>query len=52
MDIDVKLVQILAWKYGYLNEITAENLNRPFVKALLQYKAVLLNDTEMTLKWH
>ncbi|CAG8504563.1 13182_t:CDS:1 [Acaulospora colombiana] len=38
MDINIEKVQALAKDYGYPNEITKENLDKPLIKAMLQLK--------------
>uniref|UniRef100_U9UFH4 Uncharacterized protein n=1 Tax=Rhizophagus irregularis (strain DAOM 181602 / DAOM 197198 / MUCL 43194) TaxID=747089 RepID=U9UFH4_RHIID len=40
MDLNIKEIQKLAQEYGCLNEITAENPNKIFVKAILQRKVL------------
>ncbi|CAG8550539.1 13089_t:CDS:2 [Acaulospora morrowiae] len=40
MNIDVKKVRMLAKEYDCINEITEENLNKPFIKTILQRKAL------------
>jgi len=42
MDLDIKQIKIIAKKYGCLNEITVENPNRPFIKAILQRRVLEL----------
>ncbi|GBB88785.1 hypothetical protein RclHR1_01540008 [Rhizophagus clarus] len=40
MDLNIKEIQKLAQEYGCLNEITEENPNKIFIKAILQRKAL------------
>ncbi|CAB4446877.1 unnamed protein product [Rhizophagus irregularis] len=40
MDLNINEIQKLAQEYGCLNEITAENPNKTFIKAILQRKVL------------
>src|SRR5688500_6562773 len=42
MDLNIERIQVLAEKYGCLNEITVENPNKSFIKAILQRKVLEL----------